>query len=449
MLIEQAILISDQTCPHDGWPMVAYSPGIGELDRREIDLRSPAHAALWDRGADARSVDFFQLPSGCYCISQSTLASHDNKLRRRRPVYTQFLVMDASALATFSNNALALLAAAFAQGHVRALEQVPTDLEPFRLCGRATAVDEAALSRLVSDPGVTWLQALVEAALSTPQVALLAPMHAQRLLSGLINCLPLECRLEFSFSTGLKYSPLRPFRIACLGGNLAEQRRLAERYGLTVIEVSGKPPKELTIATGWGGLVANSVAAGKTAFLAEQLSVARPGLTRAALEPLGNQLLELMAASVSTPDALPQPQAVCEEETVAAVAATADGRRADAAHFRFARRVPSPAEVAADWQDDPSHVVGNACPSAIEKLELLDDLVFETIAGKPGALASLRQLWPEVLAHVGLALVEESREQYLRHALRVWKECVDGEQIRNPALALATMEVISLLFGDG
>lgn len=450
VLIEQAIFASDQTCPHDGQPMVAYSPGIEDLDRREIALCSPAHAALWEHGADAGNVDFFRLPSGCYCISQSTLAG-EHKLRRGTRVYTQFLVADAEALAAFSNNALALLATAFAQGHVRVLEQVPADLEPFRLCGRAVAVDEAALGGLVSDPGVTWLQALVEAALSAPQIALLAPQHAQRLIAGLINCLPVECRLDFSFSTGLKYSARRPFRIVCLGGDLADQRRLAQRYGLTVVEVSGKPPTELTAATGWGGLVANSLAAGKTTFLAEQLSIARPGLTLPALGQLGNQLLELLAAEVSTPNAAVRRQATSGEEVLAsAMANDADARRADAAHFRFAGWARASADAAKDdWQTDPSHIVGNACPAAIEKLEMLDDLVFESIAGKPGALAALRRLWPEVLAQVGPTLVEESREQYLRHALGVWKECVDGEQIRNPALALATMEVICLLFGDG
>jgi hypothetical protein len=94
-------------------------------------------------------------------------------------------------------------------------------------------------------------------------------------------------------------------------------------------------------------------------------------------------------------------------------------------------------------------VVGSQCPDAIEKLELLDDTVFEAIAGRPGALDQLRRLWPAVLAEVGPALVEESREQYLRHALSVWRQCVEGDQIRNPAVALATLEVICLLFAPG
>jgi hypothetical protein len=126
-----------------------------------------------------------------------------------------------------------------------------------------------------------------------------------------------------------------------------------------------------------------------------------------------------------------------------------EDHRADAAHQPF-----PPAAAAAgaasrsDWPADPAQVVGAQCPEAIEKLELLDDTVFEAIAGKPGALDQLRELWPAVLAQVGPTLVEESREQYIRHALRVWRDCIDGDQISNPATALATMEVVCLLFGD-
>ena len=130
-------------------------------------------------------------------------------------------------------------------------------------------------------------------------------------------------------------------------------------------------------------------------------------------------------------------------------------RRADGAHPRSPRpaaaaghSLAAGADPSPDYPLPPAQVVGAQCPEAIEKLELLDDTVFEAIAGRPGALDELRRLWPAVLAEVGPALVEESREQYLRHALGVWRQCVEGDQIRNPAVALATMEVICLLLAD-
>lgn len=124
--------------------------------------------------------------------------------------------------------------------------------------------------------------------------------------------------------------------------------------------------------------------------------------------------------------------------------------RSDEAHESFESQTTPVAGLLAsrDMRDDPSQVLGRQCPQAIDKLERLDDTVFEAIAGRPGALEQLQALWPEVLAEVGPSLVEESRAQYLRHALHVWRECVEGDQIRNPALAITSMEVVYLLFNS-
>jgi len=96
----------------------------------------------------------------------------------------------------------------------------------------------------------------------------------------------------------------------------------------------------------------------------------------------------------------------------------------------------------------PLDVLGAKCPDALEQLGQLDDLVFETIAGKLGAMQELRILWPVVKSKVGAALVEESREQYVRHAMEVWRECIEGDEERSPALAVKVMDVISLLFDE-
>lgn len=96
----------------------------------------------------------------------------------------------------------------------------------------------------------------------------------------------------------------------------------------------------------------------------------------------------------------------------------------------------------------PLDVLGSKCPDAIEQLGQLDDLVFEAIAGQPGAMESLRVLWPDVKQKVGGALVEESREQYVRHAMQVWRDCVEGDDERSPAMAVRVMDIVALLFDE-
>ncbi len=457
MLIEQAIFTSAETSRREGYQLVAHSPGIDEGDLRELSAWGPSHDSLLAAGDDAVSVNFFGLPSGCFCVSKTTPGGQEYSARGGPKVYTQCLVVDAEGLARFANNPFALLNAAFAQGSVRVHEKIPEALEAFRLAGRAAAVDQAALAQLRSEPGVTWLAALLEAAIASPAIAIVGGNHVLRLVAGLFSALPVECRPHFSFSTGLKYSPRRPFRLLCLSDDPVEIRRLSRLGERTLLDLNGKPPQCFTAANGWGGLVANSIAAGRTEFLARQLAKPRPTLTLEQLPALGRQLLEQMAEDAPLPAVTPEtpppaavgPTAAQPPSVVAAAAAAAtdDRHRADAAHPRFQHTLqPKARSSLAEWSDDPSIAIGAQCPQALETLELLDDLVFESIAGKPGAFDELKALWPTALAQVGEALIEESREQYLRHALRVWQDCVEGDQIHNPALAVSTMDVICLLF---
>ena len=50
-------------------------------------------------------------------------------------------------------------------------------------------------------------------------------------------------------------------------------------------------------------------------------------------------------------------------------------------------------------------------PEVLEKLESLDDAVFDAINGSDLALECLKRLWPETLAGLGETLVADSREQ--------------------------------------
>ena len=81
----------------------------------------------------------------------------------------------------------------------------------------------------------------------------------------------------------------------------------------------------------------------------------------------------------------------------------------------------------------------------VERLEALDDLVFEAIAGRSGALDQLRLQWPQTLHELGRASLDESRSQYLRHAISVWRDCIAAEEISNPRLAIAVMDVICVI----
>lgn len=595
MLIEQAIFTSAQTDCATGYQLVAASPGVRDVDAQQLANWGPSHDSLWEEGPDGSSVNFFRLPSGAYCVSRTTPAGSEYSGRRGPRIYTQCLVVEAELLARFANNPFALLRAAVAQGSLRVYDQVPERLQPIRLVGRAAAFDHALLSQLTKNPGIEWLATLIQAALEQP-IGLVGGGHNQRLLAGLLNCLPPECRGEMEFATGLRYSPRRPFRIVCLPDDPAERRRLERRYGLAVLHVAGPPPAQFAPRDGWARLIADVLSRRKGAWLASQLAHARPQLQLQDLDGLGRRLLSDLGQTQSDPDMvtlqtplalnlqwlnriandlnrLPDDEGVwntwrlahqeslergdeqrasnlvlraCEilggqpdgvaryerrigellvqqlelspsllrrtAESLGALpeesqrdhwqhlalriaqgsrqrkvnthgahatdaaensvdddnadlgparplrlvasdeeVVNSSARRADAPHRHVAREQLAAVGSSAleTLEMTPADVLGPQCPQAQALLEELDDAVFEAVAGKSSALASLRQLWPQTLAALGPELLRESKEQYLRHALGVWRHCLEGDELRNPQLAMSVLDVLDVLYlGD-
>jgi len=98
-----------------------------------------------------------------------------------------------------------------------------------------------------------------------------------------------------------------------------------------------------------------------------------------------------------------------------------------------------------ELRDAPAELLPLSNPLVLEKFEELDDLVFDSIAGKSQAVEQLRKAWPEALALIGPELVEESRDAYLQHALNKWLDCTEGGTAPSPKLAVTLMDVLTIL----
>jgi hypothetical protein len=459
-LIEQAIFTSAHTDRSAGYQLVARSPGVGEADARELAVWCPSHGSLVESGPDAASFNFHPLPSGACCASRTAAAGAEYSGRGGQRIYTHCLIVRPEGLARFANNPFALLRAALAGGHLQVYDEVPTRLEALALAGRAAAVDTALLARLATNPGVPWLATLVQAALDAAPLAIVGGPPAVHLIAGLINCLPPECRTEFSFSTGLKLSSQRPFRVMGLAADAAGQRRLRRKHNLAVLDLDAPPPDEFAPIDGWSQFVRRVLESGRTALLAAQFSKRRFELRLEDLPALGLQLLEEMDATAlrdgrpkkqsgegphrSRPPAEPAPWdrpvpgSPQDPETLT---------RAHAPHRQFGRG-REPAGAAKPRANAPSQQLDPDSPEVLERLEQLDDVVFEAISGSTTSLEQLETLWPQVRAELGDDLVSESREQYLRYALSIWEECLGPDGVRNPAHAAAALDVLCVLFDE-
>ena len=468
-LIEQAIFTSAETDRSAGYQLVARSPDLLECDARELAVWCPSHDALLESGPDAASFNFHPLPSGAYCASRTVPGGAEYSGRGGVRVYTQCLVVRPEGLARFANNPFALLRAALAGGSLKVYDEVPERLEPLELAGRAAAVDTALLTRLAANPGVHWLATLVQAALDSVPLAVVGGPPAVHLIAGLINCLPPECRTDFSFSTGLKFSLQRPFRVMALTGDAAQQRRLRRQHNVAILDLDGPPPADFAPIDGWPRLVRHVLQSGRTAFLATQFSKRRFELGLKDLPALGLQLLEELDASALRDGqgeeaggprrSRPQTEPAVDPCGAAAEPAPWDCpvpgsppgpetlQRAHAPHRRFGKTL-KPAGAAGSQAKAPSKQLAPDSPEVLGKLERLDDVVFEAISGSTTCLNELGTLWPRVRDELGDELVAASREQYLRYALSIWEECLDPDGIRNPTRAAAALDVLCILFDE-
>jgi hypothetical protein len=211
--IERAIFTSAQSGRLDGYQLVAASEGVCGEVRRELARWGPAHNSLLCGDATAESINFHRLKSGDYSISHTVHAGAEYSGRGGWRVYTQFLLVAPQTLAGFANNPFRLHEAAAAAGYMEVAPKLPDQLPTICLTGGATPVDRILLARLALQPGPRTVAVLIDKALSHKRLAVRSRIPLPRLLAGLFSLLPVELRAKFSFSTGLKPSTQRKFRL--------------------------------------------------------------------------------------------------------------------------------------------------------------------------------------------------------------------------------------------
>ncbi|MEN6404998.1 MAG: hypothetical protein ABFC77_00850 [Thermoguttaceae bacterium] len=435
--IQQAIFTSVDVNRETDYQLIGGSEGLCEADARELAVWGPTCDGLLNVGPEAESLNFHPLPSGAYCLSHTVHAGWQQGGGQR--LHTHCLIVPTDILARFANHPIALSRAISEQGYWCDPSQTNPRLEPFCPTGGASPVDQALLRRLAVEPGPQRLATLVQAARDAVCLALVGRQSVEQLLAGLFSCLPLECRLEFSFSTGLKFSPRRPFRLVSLADDPTERLWIANYANVAVLDMDQEQAAS-TPLDGWSRLVERSLATDHIPFFAAQVSKRRFDLALDDLSALGLQLLEDLDASEIRSDPFSDVSEMSDEPT------SPTTTRAHAAHRQFEKSLKASAITLS--APAPSVELSVDSPEILEKLEYLDDLVYEAISGQTGSLELLRTAWPKLLEELGEAKLAASREQYLRYALAIWQECAEVGDIRNPHRAVQALDVLCLLFND-
>jgi len=278
LLIHQAIFSSAQTDRQAGYQLLGSSEGAAAADLRELSVWGPSHDSLLPE-AGGSSTNFHHLPSGAYCVSLTTAAGAEYSGRGGARIHTHCLIVPAEVLARFSNNPFAVLKAAMAKGVVRPAEDQQRELVPFPLPGRASSIDQNAIRELMKTLGPRKLAWLLESVRDVRRAALVGAAKPQRVIEGLLNCLPIAARPEFTFTTGLRFSPRRPFRILGLCPEAAEQRSLERQHNTMVLNLAIDPPAQF-IAGYWAEEIATLIEAAQYARLRDVLETEPQGVSQ-------------------------------------------------------------------------------------------------------------------------------------------------------------------------
>jgi hypothetical protein len=237
MRLEQAIFTSIRSERLDGYQLAARSSGVTDEIAKELTSWGPAHDSLWISDPGATSVNFHGLADGQCCISHTTLSGAEYSGRGGGRVYTQMIVLPREGLARFAGDPFLVLRALVASGRMIVYDQVPRDLTTIPLIGRAGAGQPDWAADIVAKAGAETIAELTDAVVGDAPVTVITDLVVERLFQTLLHLLEPAERLDVSFTTGLKPSSRRPFKLSIVPDDPSLVRQSQRMHHGKVIEV--------------------------------------------------------------------------------------------------------------------------------------------------------------------------------------------------------------------
>lgn len=233
MHVEQAIFTSADGDNIKGYQLVARSSGIDRRLAQQLCRWAPSHESLWGEESESWSLNYFPAGEDWLAITRTMYGGPEYSNRGGIRVVTTMLAVRVQQFAAYEYDAFSLARTALALGHLRLMidpaEQLPSvQLPDFPIMPpyhgtTGSATNTASLSGirdlLVDDRRVAVAQA------GDPVAA----------LAELLALMPPERRLEISFTTGLRPSAQRAFRLHFLPEPDAAMRRSLQAQGIVCV----------------------------------------------------------------------------------------------------------------------------------------------------------------------------------------------------------------------
>lgn len=253
MRLEQAIFTSVRSERLDGYQLAAKSGGVSEDLAKELTAWGPAHDSLWHGHPGATSVNFHGLSDDRFCVSQTTLSGAEYSGRGGGRVYTQMVVLPRDGMLKFGSDPFLVLRALVASGRLTIYDAVPRELTSIPLIGRAGEAAPAWISEIVEKAGAETIAQLSEAVMDEEPVSVITDLPVERLFQALLHQLEPAERLRVPFTTGLKPSSRRAFKLSIVPDDPSLVRQSQRTHHGKVIEVLTEDPhstnrKKLSVA---------------------------------------------------------------------------------------------------------------------------------------------------------------------------------------------------------
>ncbi|WP_203328981.1 GAP1-N2 domain-containing protein [Candidatus Laterigemmans baculatus] len=249
MQVEQAIFASADKGVMKGYQLVSQSSGIDRRLAQELCRWAPSHAALAGEEENASSWNYFPAGDDWVAITRTTYGGPEYSRRGGRQVVTMMVAMQLEQFAGYAFNPLAVAKTAFALGHLRLRAVVPEALptitlprRSFDLLAEASPLDVGGAAASGGRTAVPpLLSKVVELLRSEQRVAVAGVRDPLAAFEELIARIPLDERPGVSFTTGLKPSARRPFRLHFLTTSDHALRRVLATQGIQCLPEPGKP----------------------------------------------------------------------------------------------------------------------------------------------------------------------------------------------------------------
>lgn len=405
VLVEQAIFTSARTSRLDGYQLVAVSPGVTDDDARELATWGPAHDSLIQDETHETSTNFHPLGPHKYCVARTMLGGAEYSGRRGRQVYTHSLIIKKRDFVRFHNNPFELLIAALAREDVRPQDNYPNDLPVLRLLPSGNPVNSQMIAEHRDDTTLRKLVAWFQDALAHDRL-ILSGYEDDDEFARFFNLLPVAARPWFSFSTRLKYSTGRRFRMIGLAGDVEEQRRAVRLEGIPHLNLTAPPHCNDARRHPWSELVQAALRVSAVDRVAELISQLPLDLTEPDMGEAGRRLRIQLVRHI------PEKQ------------------ESSATHAEPERKVPeqSPEERLSAEPD---------LPGLLAKIDA-------ALVGNVEELASLQQDWKSLWAKSQRPVLTNIQAACQEHTTWRWQEMLQQETCGRCDEAL---DILCLIFG--